>query len=525
MSDASLIARADALGRAAALADGWVPEAVAERATATSTSVAERERIYDRWVVAALAGGTGSGKSTLFNSLVGRDLVATGVRRPTTSETTAAIAGNLAGGADLLDYLQIGRRREAPEGGLLPTDVVLLDLPDHDSDAVAHRLEVDRLVEKVDVLMWIVDPEKYADAELHEGYLRPLAEHAGTFIVFLNQVDTISDADRAEIVDDLGGLLRKTGLSRAKVMSGSGLTGHGIDGLSEELSTRVADGLAVREKLEADLRVSSGDLRDACGDELPDVEIDSALAARMAEAAGSSEVADQASENYSGDAAGHVGWFLHSWRRRIWSRMKSKTGLPQPKRSDATAVVVPPVTGAAATQVEALALEPLTSLEHHLPAEWAGRARVQAEHDSAEFATTFDRALQRVDFSYSRPWWWTLWFTLQSLLGIATIIGALWLTAMFVVGWLQLPDPPVPEFRGFPLPTALLIGGLAVGWLLGWVGRVMSRRGTARQKTLAKQKMEGTADQAIIDTLVPGLEANRERRSEILAALDEVSTA
>ncbi len=523
MSDENLIASAEALGRAAGLSESWVDGSVTERARQTATAVAERERVYDRWVVAALAGGTGSGKSTLFNAIVGREVVATGVRRPTTSEPTAAIAGSVAGGASLLDYLGIERRREAPEGERLPNDVVLMDLPDHDSDQVEHRMEVDRLVEKVDVLIWVVDPEKYADAELHEGYLRPLAEHAGTFIVFLNQVDTISAADRVEIMDDLRRLLGETGLNRAQLISGSALTGDGVDALTDDLRERVADGLAVREKLESDLRVASNELREACGDEPPAISIDETLPRRMAEAAGGPEVADQAADNYRRDAAAHVGWFLTSWRQKIWGRVRAKAGMSRAPRSSAASVIVPTVSGAAAMQVSSLALEPLTELEKHLPAEWAGQARAQAERETEGFTTTLDRSLQRVDFSYQRPWWWSVWFGVQSLLGIATVVGAIWLTALFVVGWLQLPDPPVPEFQEVPLPTALLVAGLVLGWFLGWIGRMLSRRGAKRQQRLAESRMEAVAEGTIAGALVPALEANRTRRAEILAALDEVA--
>ena len=61
-------------------------------------------------------------------------------------------------------HLAARRRREAGElAGL-----VLLDLPDHDSTVAAHRIEVDRLVALVDLLVWVLDPQKYADAAVHE---------------------------------------------------------------------------------------------------------------------------------------------------------------------------------------------------------------------------------------------------------------------------------------------------------------------------------------------------------------------
>ena len=69
---------------------------------------------------------------------------------------------------------------------------MLLDLPDHDSTELSHRLEVDRLVQLVDVLVWVVDPQKYADAALHDRYLKPLAGHADVMMVVLNQADRLT---------------------------------------------------------------------------------------------------------------------------------------------------------------------------------------------------------------------------------------------------------------------------------------------------------------------------------------------
>ena len=57
---------------------------------------------------------------------------------------------------------------------------------------VAHRLEVDRLVALVDVLVWVLDPQKYADAAIHDRYLRPLARHGEVMVVVLNQVDRLA---------------------------------------------------------------------------------------------------------------------------------------------------------------------------------------------------------------------------------------------------------------------------------------------------------------------------------------------
>ena len=49
--------------------------------------------------------------------------------------------------------------------------LVLLDLPDFDSVEARHRLEVDRLLRLVDLVVWVLDPQKYADRVVHQQYL------------------------------------------------------------------------------------------------------------------------------------------------------------------------------------------------------------------------------------------------------------------------------------------------------------------------------------------------------------------
>ena len=82
--------------------------------------------------------------------------------------------------------------RELDSGDDRLQGLVLLDLPDHDSTEVAHHLEVDRLVELVDVFVWVTDPQKYADAALHRRYLAPLAGHDSVTVVVLNQADRLT---------------------------------------------------------------------------------------------------------------------------------------------------------------------------------------------------------------------------------------------------------------------------------------------------------------------------------------------
>ncbi len=167
MSD--LDRRLEALAEAVELADGRLDGDRVQAARAVVERAGQRLGLGVDETVIALAGPTGAGKSTVFNALAGGDLVAVSRRRPTTSVATAAVWGDA--GRELLDWLEVQRRHTAAADGDL-AGLVLLDLPDYDSVAIDHRLEVERLIGLVDLLVWIVDPQKYADSALHDRYLR-----------------------------------------------------------------------------------------------------------------------------------------------------------------------------------------------------------------------------------------------------------------------------------------------------------------------------------------------------------------
>ena len=69
------------------------PPETAERVRAVESKVGQRTSLAGSRTIAALAGATGSGKSSLFNYLVGEPVSRIGARRPTTSATSAAIWG------------------------------------------------------------------------------------------------------------------------------------------------------------------------------------------------------------------------------------------------------------------------------------------------------------------------------------------------------------------------------------------------------------------------------------------------
>ncbi|MGI5338051.1 GTPase [Streptomyces sp. CA-181903] len=264
-----LLTRLDALRQLVGLSRARLDGGTLDEAGRVLEEAAVRQRHPLDLTVVAIAGSTGSGKSTLFNTLARAQLSEAGVRRPTTSAPVACAWTDRADG--LLDRLGIaeGARRKPPR----PRDpafagLVLLDLPDHDSAAAGHREQVDRLLELVDAVIWVVDPEKYADAVLHERYLRPLAGYAEVTFVVLNQLDRLSGDAADQVLDDLRRLLDEDGLALgehgepgAAVLALSALTGEGVGELREVLGQFVTRRKAAELRLTADVDGASARLR------------------------------------------------------------------------------------------------------------------------------------------------------------------------------------------------------------------------------------------------------------------------
>lgn len=163
----------------------------------------------DEVSIVALAGGTGSGKSSLFNALAGADLVEVGGMRPTTSAPAVAVPRSIGHRMDgLLDHLGLRRRYEHDGQALC-----IVDLPDTDSVEVEHHQQVDRVIPYVDAVVWVTDPEKYRDARLHKDYLSPLSDYSAGFVVVLNQIDRLDETQLGEVIDDLESALEEDGLS------------------------------------------------------------------------------------------------------------------------------------------------------------------------------------------------------------------------------------------------------------------------------------------------------------------------
>ena len=400
--------------------------------------------------VVALAGPTGVGKSQLFNALTGTELAPVGRRRPTTAAGQAAVWGGDAGA--LLDWLGIGRRHQVDADDL--GGLVLLDLPDFDSVETTHRLEAERIVALADLVLWVVEPQKYADASLHDRYLRPLATHADAMAVVLNQADLLAPAEIASWRKDMERLLAEDGMTKLPLVIVSARTGDGIPELRRLLAQRVAARDAALAKLAADLDRAVRPLAESCTGKASGVrrEDRAQLLAALEEAAGVPTVVRAVGDAHRRRGALATGWPFVRWLRRFRPDPLKRLRLPESPQPQVRTSLSPP-TDVQRAQVASAARRLADGATEGLPQPWPRLARQAATAADDRVADRLDRAVAGADLSVSRPRWWRPVGLLQSLLAVAVAAGAIWLAVLAAAR--LAPDRgrrPAPRGRGDPDP-------------------------------------------------------------------------
>ena len=172
----------------------------------------------DAPLLAVVGGSTGAGKSTLVNSLVGRQVSAPGVIRPTTRAPVLVHHSSdarwftddriLPGLARSTGASKDSRSLLLVTEDSIPPGLALLDAPDIDSVVVENRQLAAQLLAAADLWLFVTSAARYADA-VPWGFLRAAAERSAAVAVVL---DRVPPRAMTEVPPHLGQLMSERGL-------------------------------------------------------------------------------------------------------------------------------------------------------------------------------------------------------------------------------------------------------------------------------------------------------------------------
>ena len=528
-------ARIDGLDGAAKAARGRLDDGLVDAAQGVVDRAAGRLRLSATHTVVGIAGATGSGKSSTFNALTGLELSAVGVRRPTTSWATACVWGR-DGADELLEWLGIPPRHQTTRDSMLDMGrsdkqaeldgVVLLDLPDHDSTEVAHHLEVDRLVGLADLLVWVLDPQKYADAAIHDRYLAPSAGHQDVMLVVLNHIDTVPEERRQSMLDDIRRLLDDDGLDRVPVVAVSARQGTGIDELRAEIAKRAAEKQSTRARIDADVREIAGRLAEESGS-APTRALSADRAAALddafAEAAGVPVVVDAVERSTREKVGRATGWPIVGWLGGIRSDPARKLDLDL--GTDARQLSGRARSGVTTTaQVQRARVDTEVRALADEVSDGLNRPWVDAVHRASvsrldELGDRLDAALAATEVGASRtPAWAWLVRVVQWVLLAASVAGLVWTGGLLGTG--KLSDPDTPQVGGVALALVLLVGGLVLGVLLG-LGCRLGVASTARKRgELADRQLRTAVSEVSRELVAVPVDAELTAYTSVRSGLD-----
>lgn len=582
--------------------EGRVPETVLLDAAETLERLSQRRELSTEHTVIGFFGATGSGKSTLFNAIAGQNIALSAPTRPTTSTVQAAI-WEAEGSEELLDWLGIDKRvypqtqalaaeGEASDGngagkhnkaggaaapnavtepapglfnrirravggrGEMRTrtgGLILLDMPDFDSVTTTNRDLAARMMRYVDVLVWVVDPQKYADAVIHRDFMVPLAASGAQALCVLNQADKLAPAEVPAVLASLTRLLQAEGTEAhllAAPIAVSARTGEGVDVLRDLLAQVAAAKSLSLQRTDAQLHATASQLRTYAGGEGTVLAGAYALDAeqKLVKACYSSSQAEQvlqaATASYRRAAGQHTGWILTRWMSRLKADplRRLHLGLQEETKSTSKAEKSAGMLGSDsenAPELVASSLPPLSAAQKagmanavrqyskqmaaRIDEPWKRSMKEAALSREAELPELLERDMVRIDYGLGRtraPW--VIFNALQWIALLSALVGVGWLTLISGMAYLQiqLPPAPTPEGSPVPLPTLLLLLGILLGIASAGVGRLLTAMGSRYYARKLRGRLQTGVEKAVQSCVVAPVQQEAKRLNAYRKALD-----
>lgn len=582
--------------------EGRVPETVLLDAAETLERLSQRRELSTEHTVIGFFGATGSGKSTLFNAIAGQNIALSAPTRPTTSTVQAAI-WEAEGSEELLDWLGIDKRvypqtqalaaeGEATEGneaggnnkvagGVAPNAVtepapglfnrirravggrgemrtrtgglILLDMPDFDSVTTTNRDLAARMMRYVDVLIWVVDPQKYADAVIHRDFMVPLAASGAQALCVLNQADKLAPAEVPAVLASLTRLLQAEGTEAhllAPPIAVSARTGEGVDVLRDLLAQVAAAKSLSLQRTDAQLHATASQLRTYAGGEGTVLAGAYALEAeqKLVKACYTSSQAEQvlqaATASYRRAAGQHTGWILTRWMSRLkadplrrlhlgqqdetksTSKAEKSAGMLGSDSENAPELVassLPPLSAAQKAGMANAVRQYSKQMAARIDEPWKRSMKEAALSREAELPELLERDMVRIDYGLGRtraPW--VIFNALQWIALLSALVGVGWLTLISGMAYLQiqLPPAPTPEGSPVPLPTLLLLLGILLGIASAGVGRLLTAMGSRYYARKLRGRLQTGMEKAVQSCVVAPVQQEAKRLNAYRKALD-----
>lgn len=138
-----------------------------------------------RPLIVAFMGGTGVGKSSLLNRLAGEAIAKTGIERPTSYQVTLYHHQSLS--VEKLPTQLVNKIKTSQHKACQHKNIIWIDMPDFDSTELANKNLVLQWLPHIDVLIYVVSPERYRDQKAWQLLLAEGQKHGWLFV--LNQWD------------------------------------------------------------------------------------------------------------------------------------------------------------------------------------------------------------------------------------------------------------------------------------------------------------------------------------------------
>lgn len=517
-SKGTVASAASELDQICTLASPDIDEATLSRIRQLIDITSERSEIDPTWCVIGMLGGTGAGKSSLVNALSGGEVVTAGVRRPTTNEPCAVLPVGRAP-RELLGWLGVARRVEAPRA--LPGDTVVIDMPDIDSIETGHADIAERLALRVDALVVVVNPQKYADARLHDEWLARLRSSHASVTVVLTHIDTVGAAEREAIERDLRRLLCERGMEDTTVLSVASTTGEGMPALVKHLSKETERVSRQAARARQGLREAAVLIRDAVGIDgtVRGIETDgmaSDLCSAAADLAGAPIIAEAvaASTMRAGRRAG--GWLPLRWIARLGADPLRRLHLDEDSRVEGATTPTLPTRSPSdeASFVNAVRREVGEHSSGRPPA-WRARLVERALAGARDVPAAAHREVaDNMRVATGAPAAARFLGGLQMLAWVVCLVGAAWI-GLAHLGRAVLIDLQVPALGPVPTPTALVCVSLLVTVILAGINRGVSRWAADRRRRAVIRDLRGLCRDEVERAVVAPVRAEDSRQAMI----------